>query len=496
MVDMKSIGGIKATNIKIDDPNRRNNDSHVYIARKKNASQSYFSWENNQYYEVHWSKYQIKESDNRTKTATFSSPNYLDLTTGQYLVLIQSELHENFGGVILSVDYDEETGLYDYQCQDYSRLYQGKFDLVVSGKTTLYRVLKFLITRGAVPLRGNDTKQVKEWKNELSGLLPRYQYNQKYWFVGSKKDYNPFEWKKKLIIRNKSWIEAIRDIVYGTDMFVDVYFNKDGVIQIEPYLNTDYYNTGLYLTTSEVANRKFQFDTTNIITGVVVHSTDKTEAGKYYDSKDLVNLDLSAFFGDLTTSIDNPNQSTTKTKSDKKQSQNTKNQNNPYNTKKKKVEISSDNIKGKSKDRAFLNKIEQLLKKEGWKVTNHGVGSNMHSEKHLKIKDGVHFCIMGGVDAGMIREVTMNSSYVKKQKKLNCRTVWGWTPPASDIRKGGKRYKFMPRAHDDNYSPSGFKGVSYPSEKLAKWKVPFMYASTPEDMVAKFLKGGDMESAL
>jgi hypothetical protein len=64
-----------------------------------------------------------------------------------------------------------------------------------------------------------------------------------------------------------------------------------------------------------------------------------------------------------------------------------------------------------------------------------------------------------------------------------------------DIRKGGKYYKYLPRAHDDNYSPSSFKGVSYPLNMLTKGKVPIMYASNVDQMVSKFLAGGDNKEA-
>ena len=64
-----------------------------------------------------------------------------------------------------------------------------------------------------------------------------------------------------------------------------------------------------------------------------------------------------------------------------------------------------------------------------------------------------------------------------------------------DIRKGGKYYKYLPRAHDDNYSPASFKGISYPLDMLTKGKVPIMYAGTADNMVAKFLAGGDNPKA-
>ena len=68
--------------------------------------------------QIFYTKYNIKETDMRVKTATFTSPEFFDLTTGVFVVLISSKWHENFSGRILDVEYDEETGLYTYQCQD------------------------------------------------------------------------------------------------------------------------------------------------------------------------------------------------------------------------------------------------------------------------------------------------------------------------------------------------------------------------------------------
>ena len=74
-------------------------------------------------------------------------------------------------------------------------------------------------------------------------------------------------------------------------MYIDVYFDKYGVIHIEPYVKDEWLNTGLYLTTPEIANAKHKFDTTNIITGTLVHNADKTKTGNYYSSESLVNLE-------------------------------------------------------------------------------------------------------------------------------------------------------------------------------------------------------------
>ena len=55
----------------------------LFILRKTNAS-SFIDWNLVRYEQpMDFTKFQIKETDLRVKTATFSSPNYVDLTTGQ-----------------------------------------------------------------------------------------------------------------------------------------------------------------------------------------------------------------------------------------------------------------------------------------------------------------------------------------------------------------------------------------------------------------------------
>lgn len=472
--------------------NYASNNAHILITRKADALGLEVLW--NKYNSIVWEKYQIKESDFRSKTATFTTPQYLDLTLGVYAILITTPLHEDFGGVIIDIDYDSKTGLYSYQCQDWSRVYQGKIDFVST--RTVHRLLKSLITQGGIPLAGSITKaQLKQYKKVLSGLRPAKDYAQR--AFGSTFEFNPMTEKTKKIIRGKSWIEAIRDLVLGTGAYIDVYFNKYGRIQIEPYHKDDFFNTGLLLTANEIIDYSLSFDTTNIITGVTVQSKNKLKTGKYYSSRDLIGIDLSAIFGNLTTVIDNPNPDTSKSSSSsssKKKSTTKTKTSNPYNTKKKVVWLNSDNIKGKSADKKFMEDIAKILRKNGWKTKIIGVGPNFHCENYMGPKNGVWFCIYGGADAAVFREAAGKNSYTNKLKKLGSRTVIGMRS-GKDIRKGGKAYKWLERAHDDNYSPASFKGLKYPLNVLTKGKVPIGYASTAEKMAAKFLKGMDNPKA-
>ena len=137
---------IVKSNKKITDTNLTNNDdTHIYIARKTYADQILIDWKNK--FEILWTDYEIDEEDPRTKTAKITTPQYLDLTTGQYCILITSKSHEDFGGIFLEdeFEYNADTKLYTYTCQDHSRSYQRKFDAVFRNiKLHRYYFRKFI----------------------------------------------------------------------------------------------------------------------------------------------------------------------------------------------------------------------------------------------------------------------------------------------------------------------------------------------------------------
>ena len=447
-----------------------------------------------------FTKFQIKETDLRVKTATFSSPTYLDLTTGQYCVLLLSPYHENFGGVILSVEYDEDTELYNYQCQDWSRQWLSKTSYnIPSNSVDIYHILWSLLTRGGLTITKKYTmKDIKKlgYSHRLSGLRPAYQYYEPYW--GGSLKMNTMTMKPAYYSRDLTDMEQMRTLIYGNTPLIDLHVDEYGVVHFDPIHVNDFTKGLIELPFEITTNRKFKFDVTNIISDVNVDTGDLSF--RMYLSEDLLGLDLSAFVGSIMSTIQGEN-STTTIKSNKKSTNTSKtsttSKKNTYNPfgKKKICWVQSDNINGKSSDLKFINDFAKKLRKKGWTVKVIGVGSNLHSEIYANVKNGIWFCIYGGACAGTIRETYANTSYRRKIEKNNSRTVLGFRPPAGDIRKGGKYYKWLPRAHDDNFSPSSFRGISYPSKYLTKKKVPFMYASSVDEMVAKFIAGGDNPDA-
>ena len=367
---------------------------------------------------------------------------------------------------------------------------------MICSNATVHRVLQNLITRGGIPLKGNVKKQLKEYKKALTGLRPAYQYWEPAW-GGLLKNYNPMTVKQKMIIRNKSYIEAIRDIVFGLGPLIDVYFDKYGVLHIEPFVKDEWLHTGLYLTTPELASVTRKFDTTNIITGVLVHNTDKTKMGRYYESSNLVNLDLSLFFGDLKTSIENPDNNSAKSvkttannKTNTKKSKTSKKAGNIYQTKKKRIYLNTDSISGHSTDMKRMQDMKKILEKNGWKVTITGVGSEAHHQRRGEVKNGLWFCLYGGACAGTLKEHCTSSWFLNPLKKNKSRVVVGFFPPTGSFKKGGKYYKHLGPAHDWQGSQA-YANIDYPGKFLSKHGIPWMYAKNAKEMVSKFLAGGD-----
>jgi hypothetical protein len=466
--------------------------------------------------ELNYTKYQIKETDHRIKTATFSSPDYIDLTTGRYFILISSKYHENFAGVILDVDYDPETGVYNYQCQDWSRVYMVNVELKRDGKLqNLYNILVSLLTQleieGAYKtLPASYPYSVRKfWGPVLSGLKSIAEYDQSL-YEGNKYTGNPMKKKPTIIVRNKPIIEVIRDLVFGSLGFFDVWFNDRAVLQIEPISKSDWEKTGLHLTTEAAMKQKYKFSTTNAITRTYI-SGSGTSMGKGYNLNDIKSgaLDLTMFFGWVSTSISDPTQKTTttsaasttsnstKTNTTKTTTTTTTNKDNPYGTKNKEVWLNSDRIYGNTTDVNFMKNVAKHLEKAGWKTHVYG---RAYSEAHYQhrpgcalagqVKNGIWFTIYGGVCAGTLRE-TANTSYFRKPLiDRGSRTVVGFLrPPAGDIRKGGKYYSYLPRAHDDGFS-GGDPYIRNCAQYLTDHAIPFCYGKDAKQLAEEFLAGG------
>ena len=444
------------TNEVIEGANRiPSKEAHIYVSILEDSSAIYLENsldEEGAGKEVHWSKYQIKETDMRIKTATFSSPQYLDLTLGKHVVLIASIYHENFSGVILSCEFDEKNQIYNYQCQDWSRNYMMKASYQIV-TCRMIHLLRLILVHNKVNKSSKlelTADELNKFSEVLSGLRPVDDYAQERW--GSIVKYNPINEFYNLLIKEKPLIEIFRDLIYGCGAYIDLWFNDRGVLQVEPYQKDDFFNTGLHLLKPEAIDNKFKFDVTNILTGATVrNSEDKTDIGKQYWNETLV-----AFFGyinttnsskDVYVALGNTVADTTKSTSS-----NSTTASNPF--KGRKIWINADNGSDSMK-----NQVANKLKSKGYTVHVGRTCSNCHYEDYSNVgKDYVYITMYNGFCAGTVQEA-YSSSIQNKLKNKNVQLVimfdtQGWTNP-----QGMKPYRYgdftgytAHRAWDDNFS--------------------------------------------
>ena len=457
--------------------------SHIHIKKfdnPKNLVVPPDTWNNNAE-DIEWKSYQIKETDFRIKTASFVTPQYFDLSAGQWGVLISSPYHENFSGLILTNEYDAEKGLYTYKCQDWSRELQSKIDMVFNGTVSTYNIIRHLITHGYCGVPNPTQKQLETYKNALSGLRSEASYNDKDW--GGATNINPMSQKPKMIFRNTSFIEAIRSLLLTYN--IDVYFNDCGVLQVQPYHVNHFRNDGIELKRIETVNRSYKFDLTNIITGVIVENSDKKLGGTSYYNDTLV--DLYGYYRGSISASEVP-----KTTSTSSTSTNKSNNGNPYGSKAKKIWINADNGSGSMK-----SAVASRLQNKGWSVHVGRTGSNVHYEDYYNVTSDyqVYATLYNGFCAGTVREAySSRIQNVLKNKGVQLVIMWDtsdWTNP-----QGMKPYRYgdftgynAGRAWDDNFSSSD------PSIKnVASWlksnNAKYCAAPTADGIVEQFLAGG------
>ena len=157
----------------------------------------------------------------------------------------------------------------------------------------------------------------------------------------------------------------------------------------------------------------------------------------------------------------------------------------PEDSQKRAIYISTDNIYTKSKDKAFVNEVIKLLNQSGYKAYSLGIGPNTHN---VAMWDGslpdnaVQLSIFGGSDAGVLYDIsTRNYMRVKANRivflAFNAKTAKNITDLA-----------WLERAHDDNYSPSSFKGIANPDQYLLDHGYAYVNYYTAQDVVDALLE--------
>ena len=102
-------------------------------------------WNSESYFDpiqIKFTNYTLEEEYPRIRTATFESPENIDLTEGRVAVLITGDCND-FGGIIIKKTHDHKTGLYKYQCQGFmERIMSSPVYVVANGGKTAHRLIQ------------------------------------------------------------------------------------------------------------------------------------------------------------------------------------------------------------------------------------------------------------------------------------------------------------------------------------------------------------------
>jgi len=428
-------------------------ETYVRWCRYNKTNNEFTSWKNMQ-----WVKYSIKETDMRIKTMTFTSPEYIDLTQGFVQLNIFCDAHETFRGRILSVEEDEDTGLWNYQCQDHNRTLNMK-NYAYSTNDTVYNLIKQLLER----------------KGMAKLLEPIEYYHQPDY--NDIQNFNPMEKKINVIFDKIPTGNIIRSLIFDNNVFADFYFTTDSQPVIEPYNRDEWLGKGIYISTPELASYNMKFDITNIITSVFVKSSEALKTSKEYNSSDLLGVDLSCFYGYMSSTIDNPVKPTTSTGGG----------GGLVNVSKETpIIVNSDNINGKANDQKMINDCVAGLKSKGYtSVIGGSINPDAKYHDINKVADGgVIFWICGGICAGTFRDTA-----AKYYKNLlgNRKLVYGFLAPPIDDDLD--QLSYLGNAHDDNFT-TGSDGLKNPGDFLIDAGTPYVYGSNGGQLADNFANGG------
>ena len=484
--------------------NRGFMESHIYIGRwnadidkQQDIRVLHPTFEDMSYYhDISFTNYEITETDPRVKTAKFTTDTYWDLTTGRHWVYITSPYHENFGGQILKVDYDKSTGLYTYQCQDGRRQYLSKIYMKPPAEMTVYQILETLLIqpnmRGApfTPLTEAQRKNVAN-QRLLSGLHPLSDYDNLK--SGAVKFDNKFNEKPGELLSYDSIIDDIMNLSHIGGFPTDVYFTPGGICHIDPINLDAWLKTGFYLTHTDLAQYKYGFDTTNVITNVFAKTSNGS--GKWYSDA----MGVQWYFGALWSMMD---ASTTTTSTDGGSSSGSSSNSSSSGAngyfvdmgKPHKFAVGVDRINDSSSDLALVNKVINALKAKGHTAYSLGRGDSVNQNHGLSssAKGVINIFIVGGICAGTVKDYDdgFSRGYYHYDGMImmfaNC-TTDNW------ISCKALQSKKQVRAHDDGFS-SGIDTSITPHQMFEKHKNRMAYvAGQPNEsfdsLVTKLVNG-------
>lgn len=151
----------------------------------------------------------------------------------------------------------------------------------------------------------------------------------------------------------------------------------------------------------------------------------------------------------------------------------------------KTIVIDTDIIYSATTDKKYMNDIASALRAKGYTVIVSERGPNAHNNDIMdKYSNACILCLFGGADSGMFVDMSSKwyQNYLTKNKN---RVVLGFLVPPNTVNLATCTY--LPRAHDDDYSPSNFTGLSYPGNYLNEHGMDYIYGRNANEMANNFI---------
>lgn len=327
-----------------------------FMTSNRGDSPQVFTPENyEQLTEIPWSSVSVSEEDYEVKTAEFTTHEKIDLTSGRVYVLIQGD-PGSFGGIIIKREYDAQSRMYTYTCQEYmARVLSNTIYAIYNKSKTVYDWIKEILDDIGVPDAGLgeledyahavDQQYLDEVKSEETAnnnadadgststpntnTTPTDATNNTNGNTDSNSTpgadsptttgtntnsndavvENPFEKKPKGIYDKQTILDHFRTLIFDYGVHVRLYGDVTGIPIFKAYEKDEWMNKGWYLQKELGYQTDYHtsFDITNVVTQVGVKNIEALKpTGELYTSEDLLGDNLAQYFGRMGTIVDNP----------------------------------------------------------------------------------------------------------------------------------------------------------------------------------------------
>lgn len=243
--------------------------------------------------EISLKSLEMDEEDLRMKSAKFSTSYKIDTTQQQVWVYVAYKGQPVYSGIILTNEYDEQSGYYTYTTIGHQRWLTSKTWFVANPtnkEDSLYDSLKAFC------------KRIKQ-ETSINGVIlkPQKQYK------AYKNTKNNWKLEDGLFYEDKTYYEILMSLVAKSNCAIDTYVDENNILHND-VIDIDHWqrNNSVKLTTAKLTDYEIKSDSTNIITQVYVKNSDiftnhKVTEPSLERSKDLIGVNLSLYYGKMSS---------------------------------------------------------------------------------------------------------------------------------------------------------------------------------------------------